>query len=479
MEQPQKEPSDPRRKGTPADGKGAPRLPQPGNPLDGRGPASAAAAGSWLWPVFFALSAVGGAPPLTYGQSRPVLSALFLAAAAVTLIPSRGRLHLPRGWPGIGGFAGLATLALPGLMLSDPLPALDYLADLGRSALVFCCFHHLARTGGDRRAIARTLPLVAAFAGGAVVLVAGELRDWTNPCLQLGGVVFEAGFYDRATHWAAGLAYALPVAAFFGSGSGAAKTRPRRSAPISFAMAAAVLLAVFLSGSRSGLLLSAAALGGLLLVRATRRRSAGLIVLVSVWSLYAVSSPPCVRHFKLGWVASAVTGEPPEVRRPGEPDLGGVTDASEVRFRALDELSTGRLTGVRSGLALLRERPLFGYGIGRALIPGEGGEERPVHNLWLRWALDVGVLPPLLFLGMIGAILRRGRSALRSAADDRRRGETAALGLVLVQGLLVSMLEPHALIGNFDVSALWWAAAGALLGRAAPRGVQAGSGSNR
>lgn len=468
--------------GTAADGQDAFRLAPPGDSLDGRSrgnrdaPGWASAAGSWLWPAFFALSAVGGAPPLTYGQSRPVLLALFLAAAATTtLVPSRRRLHLPRGWPGLGGFVGLAALALPGMLRSDPLPALDYLADLGRSALVFSCFHHLARTGGERRAIARTLPLVAAFAVAAAILVAAELPDWTNPCRNLGGVIFEAGFYDRATHWAAGLAYALPALAFFGAG----KTPSRRGSAVSFALAAAVLLALSLTGSREGLLLAAVALGGLSFVPATRRRSAGLLALLSVWGLYAVTSPPCVRHYKLGWAASAVTGAPPEVRRPGEPDLRGVTDASEVRRRALDELATGRLTGARAGFDRLRERPLFGYGIGRALVPDKAGEERPVHNLWLRWALDVGVLPPLLFLGMVGAILRRGRAALGRAADGRGRAEAVALLLLLVQGLIVSMLEPHAPIGNLDVSAVWWAAAGALHGRAGPRRVQAGSGSKR
>ena len=464
MEQPQEELPNRRRNGTPS----------------GHGPGWAATAGSWLWPVFFALSAVGGAPSLTYGQSRPVLLALFLAAAAATLIPSRGRLRLPRGWAGIGGFVGLAALALPGLARSDPLPALDYFTDLARSALVFFCFHHLGRAGGDRPAIARTLPLVAAFAIAIVGLVMAELPNWTNPCRRLHDTAFETGFYGRPTHWATGLAYALPLVAFFGGrGDGAGRTPPRLGSAVSFALAVAVLLAGVFSGSRSGLLLAAVALGGLSLVPATRRRGAGLIALASVWSLFAFSSPHCIRYFKLGWVGSTVTGAPPELRRAGEPDLRGVTDPSEIRFRALDELVTGRLTGAADGAALLRERPLSGYGIRRALIPGKGGEEIPVHNLWLRWALDVGVLAPLWFLGMIGVILWRGRQALRDAADDRRRAEAAALALLVAQGLVVSMFEPHAPVGNFDVSAIWWAAAGALLGRADRRPAAAAAAANR
>ena len=466
MEQPQEEPPNRRRLGAPTEGRG--------------GPGRAAAAGSWLWPVFFALSAVGGAPPLTYAQSRPVLLALFLAAAAATLVSSRGRLRPPRGWPGVVGFAGLAALALPGLAASDPLAALDYLADLGRCALVFFCFHHLARTGGDRPAIARTLPLVAAFAVGISGLVLAELPNWTNPCRRLGDAAFETGFYDRSTHWATGLAYALPVVAFFGvGGAGAGRTPRRRGSPVSFGLAAAVLLALFLSGSRSGLLLAAVALGGLLFAPAARRRSVGLLALAAVWTLFAFTSPHCMRYFKLGWAVSAITGAPPEHRRAGEPDLSGVADASEIRSRALDELTTGRLTGAGAGLARLRERPLSGYGIGRALIPGAGGKEIPVHNLWLRWALDVGVPAPLWFLGMVGVILWRGRSALGGEGDDRRRAEAAGLALLVAQGLVVSLFEPHAPVGNFDVSAIWWAAAGALLGRAGPRRVPAAPGSNR
>ena len=63
------------------------------------------------------------------------------------------------------------------------------------------------------------------------------------------------------------------------------------------------------------------------------------------------------------------------------------------------------------------------------------------------------------------AIMRIGAKNLSVAwSYARDRMAATALCLILVVGVIATMLEPNVLIGSFQLTALWWAAAGAALG---------------
>ena len=129
-------------------------------------------------------------------------------------------------------------------------------------------------------------------------------------------------------------------------------------------------------------------------------------------------------------------------------------------------VSSGRIGGAFQAAAFIAERPLAGHGIGAVRAEFRGGRPE-IHNLWLKWAAYCGVLAPLLFLGLVIVLLAQARRLARVV--DGHRSVAVASGLVIVAGLVLSMLEPGTPFGEFQNNALWWAAAGLIVGMASER----------
>ena len=100
-----------------------------------------------------------------------------------------------------------------------------------------------------------------------------------------------------------------------------------------------------------------------------------------------------------------------------------------------------------------------------------------IHNLWIKWAAYTGVLGPLMMAVVVIAILRIGVKNL-SAAWRLARDRLAAISLclILIAGAIATMFEPNVLVGSFQLTALWWAAAGSALAMWHSRDESAASG---
>jgi O-antigen ligase len=115
-------------------------------------------------------------------------------------------------------------------------------------------------------------------------------------------------------------------------------------------------------------------------------------------------------------------------------------------------------------LSLILDKPIIGHGLDYfdATTGIEAGE---IHNFWLRITTQGGLGVLFFMLVFVSNTVKQGflvsRShGLTSTEMALARASTAAL----LSGLAMSMFEPHALIGSFQTSAMWWTAVGIVVG---------------
>ena len=148
-------------------------------------------------------------------------------------------------------------------------------------------------------------------------------------------------------------------------------------------------------------------------------------------------------------------------------DAARACGPSELEIKT-NAFTANRVTSLRTGIEKIRERPLTGHGLKQITVRYEAfGKVRfaEIHNLWIKWAAYTGIFGPIMMAVVAVAILRIGVKNLsvtwRLARD---RMSAAALCLILIVGAVSTMFEPNVLVGSFQLTALWWAAAGCALG---------------
>jgi hypothetical protein len=82
--------------------------------------------------------------------------------------------------------------------------------------------------------------------------------------------------------------------------------------------------------------------------------------------------------------------------------------------------------------------------------------------------VESGVLLPIVFFAIICVVLQKALRLARNLRGDAlgRDDRLFMLSLILIvlSGVVLSFFEPNVLIGAFQNSAIWWAAAGTILG---------------
>ncbi len=408
-----------------------------------------AAAGGWLLSIYLGLAPVYQMPGVGDDLLRLVKGALLAGGLAIVLLPPllERRLRLPGGWLGPVAFLGLYALSMPGLAQArDTALVFAFLKDLALTAAFFWCFFHLARTGENVRLIlVRALGIMAALAAIALV---ETLLIWASdgiPPLDQGSLGIH-GFGVKATGWSISLAFFLPLVLL----PTAASHDWRRMALIA-GVAALIVGSQFVSGGRTGLLGSLIALIALALILSGSRWTAlSILAGILITGGIALSRDAYARHLSVDHIFT-----PP----PDAVDYWGSAGG-------LEAFTTGRIQGYETAFDRIASRPFHGHGLERVTIATPFGEHIEIHNLWLKWAAYGGVFAPLLFAVMAGAIVRDGAGLLRTGGGRRL---PAAMLLIVVLGLLATLFEPEALLGAFQYTAIWWAAAGVLIGLRARR----------
>lgn len=239
--------------------------------------------------------------------------------------------------------------------------------------------------------------------------------------------VSSAGFSGGATGWGSPIAFATLLLA---SCINRAGTRWFSSLAVLFIGG----FSIALIGARgASLALAISALGWILVARGSR--VAGIIVLGS----FTVAST------LLDWRAVL-------------PERFFKDASSSDLISRLNYISTGRITTYISGFEQFLSSPLFGVGVARATIT-INGEALQVHNVWLRSAVEGGLI---LFLPTVAI----GVALLVLLASQRASDSSVSLPNarpVVIAGLIVSMFEPSTIFGAFNNNVLYWTAIWLLL----------------
>ena len=350
-------------------------------------------------------------------------------------------VRLPRGLFGPAGFTAVALLAIPGMYQAQDFSlAIDLLVDVALSAMFVWLLFSMEMTGHDTMAVfVRGMTLISVFAALPVASALTGVPKFQSP-FDLAPFT-ATGFGAGRTGWANALSLYVPIAlAVLLSDSSR-----RRTAMVSLVI---IVMAQVVSGGRTGLLLSLFSAAGFVVLRGSKKLRAVVLTIVLIGTLLVVMSTAA-----RGFAAVAASSQ---LRLD---DLGGRTT-----FALLDALTSYRLRGYVTALELIPERPFVGHGLGsvRIYVPALAREVE-IHNVWLKFAVYCGVLFPLFLLCMVATILIVSMRAIRTISDRSGRVMATAYLFVLVNGVAITMVEPAALVGTFQNTALWWGVAGSVL----------------
>ncbi len=414
--------------------------------------------GSWLLSLYLGLAPIHQLPGIGDEYLRLFKTALAVAAVMAVLGPPllSGQLRLPAWTLGALGFLALIFLSLPGLLQArEPSLAVGFVLDIGYAAGFMWCFFWLARQGENVNAILlRALLIITALAAAALATTLVKMLGWPSPCHRLWLPEYLSWFGLSRNQWSISLSLYLPVLVLL-MVRAANWSRGLYANAMGVALAITLVSNQLMTAGRTGLLATMSSLVLLTFPRASRWFALSILAVIVVSVGMASFDQVCANHLRLDMLAET----------PAELTVAGSDPASEnpaaVRLRAI---TTNRTDGYVTGLKRIAERPLLGHGIKQVLVEGRR-QQIEIHNLWIKWAVYGGILAPLWFMVMVCLILvfafRRFRA--RPETPEGRAGAIVLL-LILLGGLGASLLEPNALIGSFQYTAIWWAAAGIVVG---------------
>lgn len=299
---------------------------------------------------------------------------------------------------GVQGWALLALFALVGLSAAWsfwPKFTVDTFTDGLKYLAIFLLVANTVDTPARLTTTVRVIALASAIpAFGAIWshahgehLVEGDRAGWI-------GIFGNPN--DLAYHLVIGVALTLAAAA-------EATTRRRRLAWL--ALLAPIGYAIFLTQSRAGMMAA--------------------LVVTLFWLLRSVRNAPVI----LG--ATVVVGCLVFVS-PHNPWRARTAQATAY---GEDMSARGRFDAWRTGMNMVKDRPLTGVGAGAFMIawpeyaPGDAGDVRSEHNTFVQLIAELGIPALLLFIGAIAAAaVGVGRAArTRGATQPLARGVQCGL----------------------------------------------------
>ncbi|MDH4980684.1 O-antigen ligase family protein [Hyphomicrobium sp. D-2] len=124
------------------------------------------------------------------------------------------------------------------------------------------------------------------------------------------------------------------------------------------------------------------------------------------------------------------------------------TDAGGSLFDKLNALSTGRLASFVAAFDRWQEAPIEGVGVENARVWLDNYGIVAVHNVWLRFLAESGLL---LFVPLSLVTLELVRLSLNKVDANIPRAS-----LVIICGLVLGLLEPSVVFGSFNANAPIW-----------------------
>lgn len=397
-----------------------------------------------LFAVYFGFSNIYWLPSISIA-ALDVAKFLLIATAvliSVGLSLANDSFSIPKGLLGPIGFIAVLLVSVPGLIKSDMTNAIDTIVDLVLSFTFLWCFFILARNGRNIKfALKLGISILALFCMLTITSELYGVPNWQSPFEGLHRDLASNGFGASSTGWSNGIALFFPATILLIS---IEKVKGWRRV-VSFNWFLIVAFSIFGSqivcGGRAGIVASLCTIILLIALSPSRSKIIFLVLIAALLSFVLQDFLfEQLRLYKL--VGQSVTSS------------------------NLDSFSTGRVGGYKVALQLIAEQPLWGHGFGQVSLFNYGVGYREVHNLWLKLAVEGGLLLPIVLAVVVGSLFHRIVRMKRATNRDERQ-YILALGIIVAGGIVISFFEPNTLLGSFQNSAIWWAAAGTLLGRGA------------
>lgn len=412
-----------------------------------------------LFAIYLGLAPVYWLPGIEPDALRLLKLALFGVAVASVLFFNPDQARAVAYGPRFGLFtlACIFIAAAPGFAYAAPGEAtakvIDFLACFLTMWMGYCCTSldciyppYLVRSYFIPAVLATIVCFDYVFGGIDVV---GPMEYGSLP-LEIGG------FGAARTGWSNALALYVP--AILVTCLATRLSRVRRI--LFFCFFLTILLAQYSSGGRNGLAASLLGVVVLLILSGALRRQSIVflalallmtILLIAINSNFDEVAPDVLSKFRLDRFIS-------------EPAL----------WNALDSVSAGRLSLMDAAWGQFVRFPIgsgFGNGIFSADIGFTKVSAAQVHNLWMNILVEGG---PVLLIAVLLLIFNIARAlVITHFAATRARAiwvnadhlplVNACLCAMFVQGVFISQFEPNALVGSFQATALWWAAAGSAV----------------
>ena len=116
----------------------------------------------------------------------------------------------------------------------------------------------------------------------------------------------------------------------------------------------------------------------------------------------------------------------------------------------LDDFSSGRIGRLQNAWASIMESPFLGHGFYRSFL-GEG-----VHNVFVKNWVYYGFVYFLLSVTVVVYILVRSLKKIMNSNNFVDKKFFSLIFLVLGSGVLIGMVEPSIIFGNFNTFSIWW-----------------------
>lgn len=368
-----------------------------------------------------------------------------MISLAVLFVWIRGialkRIQFPAGIIGPFGLLLLGVACVPGMVQTPLDVSILTLKDVLLAFVMLWTMYIHQRCGADTSRL--LLASAVIVAGHCLIVISSKVLGvptWLGPPEYEASELWVSGFSSARTGWANGTALYVGVFAML--------FQQERSSMLMKIMAvggiAAIVASQVVVSGRGGLL---AALMCLVLTLVRRHSRRWLVVIVIVGGV-------------------AVAGAGVYIQSQLRLDIAPDQSVNEGELGRLDTISSGRIGSTIAALEMIAEHPITGLGLGKGLL---GKTE--IHDLWLRLAVEGGILLPTMLAAIIFQIIRRvaanrrflevrQREVREAARALRARPDYQACLAILLAGLVVTMIEPRFLIGAFQLSALWWAVAG-------------------
>jgi hypothetical protein len=392
-----------------------------------------------LFVIYFSLAPVYWLPGINFHILSLIKFFLFVTAVVVSVLKLilSDKFYFPKGMGGVLGLLALLLSATSAFCQANTIDTIvKKIFSYSIGFIILWVFYNLQRKNGNNLKLYKLLVIPIAILSAITVFDYILQFNLLSPPIEFYEKgVGTSGFGASRTGWSNGISYYAAFSLCFSISS------YRKVSTMFFSLAfLSIFTSQIISGGRAGMLISLfSALLCLLYYKKVKLALMMVTLLISI---------VCFTNI--------------------DDNLGGLFRLNRLQsnysfISTADAYSTGRISSYLYAIKLASKKPFMGYGFGNKILRFENVYE--IHNVWLKMLIEGGVFLPLIFIFFIlHIVFKKKHDKSYFILTNGNNFTVFTLYTIVFVGLLTTLFEPNALIGSFQISAIWWASVGSLLG---------------